>query len=197
LPADYELARIGVAGVTGSGRRGPVANLGDVGSAGGSTSPTCESDPAAWVQSLSSAGPEHDRAVNRLNRMLLRIARRKVDRRSRRVRITGPELDDVAQQAAADALLAIIAKVGEFRGETRFTTWVFKFVIFEVSTKIGRHFWRNAGVSLDIEGWQQLLSRFGVDPARDTEWHDLAARSMIKRVLGEETGKIWDVADAA
>jgi RNA polymerase sigma-70 factor (ECF subfamily) len=66
-----------------------------------------------------------------------------------------------------------------------------------VSTKIGRHFWRNAGVSLDIEGWQQLLSRFGVDPARDTEWHDLAARSMIKRVLGEETGKIWDVADAA
>lgn len=35
----------------------------------------------------------------------------------------GPELDDLAYQAAADALLAIMAKVGQFRGESRFTTW--------------------------------------------------------------------------
>jgi len=34
----------------------------------------------------------------------------------------GSELDDLAHQAAADAVVAIIAKIGEFRGESRFTT---------------------------------------------------------------------------
>jgi RNA polymerase sigma-70 factor, ECF subfamily len=54
----------------------------------------------------------------------------------------GPELDDLAYQAAGDALVAITGKIGQFRGESRFTTWAYKFVIFEVSAKIGRHFWR-------------------------------------------------------
>ena len=63
----------------------------------------------------------------------------------------GARLDDVAHQAAADAMMAIIAKVGQFRGESRFTTWAYKFVIFEVSTKIGRHFWRNRTVPMDAE----------------------------------------------
>ena len=30
-----------------------------------------------------------------------------------------------------------MAKVGQFRGESRFTTWAYKFVIFEVSAKVG------------------------------------------------------------
>jgi hypothetical protein len=54
--------------------------------------------------------------------------------------ISGPELDDLAYQAAPDALLALTAKIGQFQGESRFTTWAYKFVIFEVSAKIGRHF---------------------------------------------------------
>lgn len=54
-------------------------------------------------------------------------------------------------QAVADAVLAIIEKVGQFRGESRFATWAYKFVIFEVSGKIGRHFWRTAPVSLEAQ----------------------------------------------
>ncbi len=44
-------------------------------------------------------------------------------------------------------MVSILAKVDQFRGESRFTTWAYKFVIFEVSTKIGRHFWRNRTVA--------------------------------------------------
>jgi RNA polymerase sigma-70 factor (ECF subfamily) len=83
--------------------------------------------------------------------MLVRIARAEVRRRGPRVQIVGPELDDLAYRAAADALLAITDKLGQFRGESRFTTWAHKFVIFEVSAKIGRHFWRQPGVPLDTE----------------------------------------------
>jgi len=54
--------------------------------------------------------------------MLLRMARAEALRRSGQLRISEPELDDLAHQAAADAVVAIIAKIGEFRGESRFTT---------------------------------------------------------------------------
>ena len=98
--------------------------------------------------------------------------------------ITGPELDDLAYQAAADALLAITAKVGQFRGESRFTTWAYKFVIFEVSAKIGRHFWRHPVVPLGAEQWERLPARFGFDPAREAEWRDLAAA--VRRAVDTE-----------
>jgi len=122
--------------------------------------------------------------VARLHEMLVRIARGEVRRRGLRLRITGPELDDLAYQAAADALLAITAKLGQFRGESRFTTWAYKFVIFEVSAKIGRHFWRNPGVPLDGEDWDRLPDRFGFDPAWEAEWRDLLAA--LRRAVDQE-----------
>jgi RNA polymerase sigma-70 factor, ECF subfamily len=107
--------------------------------------------------------------------MLVRIAQGEVRRRAPRLLITGPELDDLAHQAAADALVAITGKLGRFRGESRFTTWAYKFVIFEVSAKIGRHFWRHPAVAFDTEDWDQLPDRFGFDPAQQAEWRDLLA----------------------
>jgi RNA polymerase sigma-70 factor (ECF subfamily) len=101
--------------------------------------------------------------------MLVRIAQGEAARRGPRLRITGPELDDLAYQAAADALVAITGKIEQFRGESRFTTWAYKFVIFEVSTKIGRHFWRHPAVPLDAEDWDRLPGWFGVDPAHQAQ----------------------------
>jgi RNA polymerase sigma-70 factor (ECF subfamily) len=60
----------------------------------------------------------------------------------RRGRLSGPELDDVALQCADDALVTILAKLGEFQGLSRFTTWAYKFAVFEVSSKTARHAWR-------------------------------------------------------
>jgi len=122
--------------------------------------------------------------VARLHELLVRIARGEVRRRAPRLQITGPELDDLAYQAAADALLAITAKLGQFRGESRFTTWAYKFVIFEVSAKIGRHFWRNPAVPLDAGDWDRLPDRFGFDPAREAEWRDLLAA--LRRAVDQE-----------
>ena len=105
-------------------------------------------------------------------------------RRAPRLRLAGPDLDDLAYQAAADALIAITSKLGQFRGESRFTTWAYKFVIFEVSAKIGRHFWRHPGVPLDAGDWDRLPARFGFDPAQEAEWRDLLAA--LRRAVEEE-----------
>jgi RNA polymerase sigma-70 factor, ECF subfamily len=112
------------------------------------------------------------------------VARREAARRGPRLAISGPELDDVAHQAAADALLAVTAKLGQFRGESRFTTWAYKFVMFEVSAKIGRHFWRHPAVPLGAEDWDRLPDRFGCDPAHQAEWRDLFAA--LRRAVDTE-----------
>ena len=133
---------------------------------------------------LADVGPRREAALARLHEMLVRIARGEVRRRSPRLQLTGPELDDVAYQAAADALIAITGKLGQFRGESRFTTWAYKFVIFEVSAKVGRHFWRHPSVPLDAEDWDRLPGRFGFDPAQEAEWRDLLAA--LHRAVDEE-----------
>ena len=139
---------------------------------GGNRTRIFDPDSAEWVRSLEGTEVAREAARLRLHAMLVRIARSEVRRRSHRLQISGPELDDIAHQAAADAMVAIIAKVTQFRGESRFTTWAYKFVIFEVSTKIGRHFWRHRTVAMDAEDWRQLPDRFGLDPAHDSEWRE-------------------------
>ena len=103
-------------------------------------------DSAEWPRALACTGPRREEALAQLHGLLVRIAQKEVARRGPRLQLTGPELDDLAYQAAADALVAITSKLGQFRGESRFTTWAYKFVMFEVSAKIGRHFWRHPGV---------------------------------------------------
>jgi RNA polymerase sigma-70 factor (ECF subfamily) len=141
-------------------------------------------DSAEWLRALAGAGPRRDAALARLHGMLVRIARGEAGRRAPGLQLTGPELDDLAYQAAADALMAITGKLGQFRGESRFTTWAYKFVIFEVSAKIGRHFWRRPGVRLDAEDWDRLPATFGFDPAQEAEWRDLLAA--LHRAVDEE-----------
>jgi RNA polymerase sigma-70 factor (ECF subfamily) len=145
---------------------------------------TLDPDSAEWLRALEGTEADREAACLRLHAMLLRIARHEVRRRGSDLQIAGPELDDVAHQAAADAMVAILAKAGQFRGESRFTTWAYKFVIFEVSTKIGRHFWRNRTVEMDEEDWSRLPDRFGLDPAHEAEWRDLV--SALRQAVDED-----------
>jgi RNA polymerase sigma-70 factor (ECF subfamily) len=150
-------------------------------------------DSTVWLRVLTGTGPEREAGLVRLHDMLLRIAMTEVRRRGAVHRIAGPELDDLAYQAAADALLAIIGKLGQFRGESRFTTWAYKFVIFEVSAKLGRHFWRTPGARLDAQDWERLPDRFGFEPAQEAEWRDLlvAVRTAVEEELTPRQRQIF------
>ena len=156
--------------------------------------PDClDPDSAEWLGALGGNDSERQAAQVRLHALLLRIARSEVHRRSSHLRVAGPELDDMAHQAAADAMVAVTAKLGQFRGESRFTTWAYKFVIFEVSTKLGRHFWRNPTVAMDAEDWDRLPDRFGLEPTRASEWRDLVAalRRAVDEVLTDRQQQIF------
>jgi len=143
-----------------------------------------DADSATWVRSITGPAEQREAVLGRLHEMLLRIARSELRRRGGQLRVTGPELDDLGYQAAADALLAIMAKVGQFRGESRFTTWAYKFVIFEVSAKVGRHFWASPPVPMDAGDWDRLPDRFGLEPAREAERRELA--DAVRRAVDEQ-----------
>src|SRR5690242_20198623 len=115
-----------------------------------------DTESASWVHRLTGPGGEREAAVRQLHDLLLRAARREVRRRSVETSVRGRELDDLARQAADDATCAVLAKVDQFRGESRFTTWAYRFVVLEVSHKVGRHFWRQPRTELSSEDWDKL-----------------------------------------
>ena len=149
-------------------------------------------DSAEWVQALAGTGPERDDALAQLHKLLLRVARAEARRRAG-LYITADELDDLVHQAAADALVAIAAKIGQFGGHSRFTTWACKFAIFEVSTKIGRHFRRHPTITMDAEDWARLPDRFGLEPDQVAEWADLLAalHKAVDTVLTDRQRRVF------
>ena len=143
-----------------------------------------DEDSSAWLRRLGAQGGEREAAERDLHARLVRIALAEVRRRSASTPVAGPELDDVAHQAAADAMLAILGKLGDFRGESRFITWAYRFVVLEVSAKLGRHYWRNPPVALDAGQWERLPDRLGIDPERHAESAGILAE--VRRVVEDE-----------
>ena len=140
---------------------------------------------AEWVRALRGSGAERAGAEARLHELLVRIAFGEANRRGPASGVTGVELDDVAQQAADDAMLAVLRKLDEFRGESRFTTWAYRFVMFEVANRLARHRARHETVPLDAEEWGHLPSRFGdEDPLGAAQHRDLVAA--VRRAVDDD-----------
>jgi RNA polymerase sigma-70 factor (ECF subfamily) len=138
-------------------------------------------DSLAWIDGLHSSGAEYDNTVAELWSLLLRAARHEANRRAPQLGIRGPELDDIAHQAANDALVAILGKLNDFRGESRFTTWAYKFVMFEVSTKMGRHFWRTRSPVHTEVDWEGMADRLSFVPEQHFELNELVG--LLRRAI--------------
>ena len=111
-------------------------------------------DSTAWVEALRQTGAERDRAVARLHELLVRAARFEVSRRRAALsHVRGEELEDLALQAADDALLAVLGKLDDYRGASRFTTWAYKFALLEAGVRLLRRAWQEREVVLEPEAW--------------------------------------------
>jgi RNA polymerase sigma-70 factor, ECF subfamily len=128
-----------------------------------------------WLDRLAGDGTERDDAIAELHELLLRAARFEVNRRSaRHPHLRGGEEGDIAQQSADDALMAVLRKLDDFRGESRFTTWAYKFALYEAAANIRRRAWQGRELPIEADAWQRVGdARSG--PARDAETKDLLA----------------------
>jgi RNA polymerase sigma-70 factor, ECF subfamily len=146
-----------------------------------------------WVEQLRPGHPRHDRAVAALHDMLLRVAFYELSRRRGQLgSIRGPEFEDLAQQAADDALMDILDRLDEFRGLSRFTTWAYKFVMFEVSGKVARHAWQRQPPNRQEAVFEQVPDSLAPRPGDRLERREqLKALSAAIRELTERQREVF------
>jgi RNA polymerase sigma-70 factor, ECF subfamily len=139
--------------------------------AAATTGPDAES--RAWVAELAAPGSAGEDARRRLHELLLRAARFEINRRrGSHPYLRGGDLDDLAYQAADDAMLAILGKLDTYRGESRFTTWAYKFALLEAAVKLRRRGWQGREVPIEPEHWATLAAP-GHSPATGAEGREL------------------------
>jgi RNA polymerase sigma-70 factor (ECF subfamily) len=132
-----------------------------------------DAESAAWLQALDATGPERDAAVERLHALLLRAAVTEVARRRSSTAAGAGDLDDLANQAADDALMAVLRKLHTYRGDSRFTTWAYKFALLEAAAAMRRRPWHGRELPLEADGWARLADDGGASPAGKAEAFEL------------------------
>jgi RNA polymerase sigma-70 factor (ECF subfamily) len=121
-----------------------------------------DEESRTWLADLRSNGSVQDAAVERLHALLLRAAHFEVARRRPMLpNLRGNELDDIALEAADDALMSVLSRLDDFRGDSRFTTWVYKFALYEAAAKLRRRSWQGREVPLEPETWAMFESESG------------------------------------
>ena len=122
---------------------------------------TRASESDALLAGLRQGGSAREAAIAALHDLLVRGAHHELGRRSEQLtHVSRDEIEDLATQAADDALTAILAKLDTFRGASRFTTWAYKFVLLEAGVKARRRVWQGREVVLEDASWRRLA-----DPA--------------------------------
>ena len=144
-----------------------------------------DTESREWLRALRASGLERDDAISRLHELLLRAARFEVSRRRPTLpHLRGDDLDDVAMQAANDALMAVLRRLDDFRGLSRFTTWAYKFALYEAAVKLRKRAWQGREVPLEAETWG-VLSSSDLAPDAEAEQSELltAVSDAIEEVL--------------
>jgi RNA polymerase sigma-70 factor (ECF subfamily) len=144
-------------------------------------------DSRIWLERLRGTGAERDAALTELHALLLRAARFEIDRRyETSAHLRGGDQDDLAQQSADDALVAILGKLDDFRGESRFTTWAYKFALYEAAAKVRKRAWQGREIPLKAETWPLIADDHERTLEHGAETAELLA-AVQKGIEGELT----------
>ena len=135
-----------------------------------------DEESRTWIDALAGDGPRREEAVARLHELLLGAARFEIGRRRAGMpHLRGDDFDDLAHQAASDALMSILGKLDDFRGESRFTTWAYKFALLEAAVKLRKRAWQGRELPLEPERWPAIEAP-SESPASRAESAELLSR---------------------
>jgi RNA polymerase sigma-70 factor, ECF subfamily len=137
-----------------------------------------------WVDRLRSSGRERDAAIGELHALLARAARFEIRRRSPG-HLRGEDREDLAQQCADDALVAILGKLDDFRGASRFTTWAYKFALYDAAVKMRKRAWQAREMPIETDAWELVADARG-GPDGDVETAERLA-AIADAIAGELT----------
>jgi RNA polymerase sigma-70 factor (ECF subfamily) len=145
--------------------------------------PQLDDESREWLRSLRGSGAAREEAVARLHALLLRAARFEVSRRRATMpHIRGDDLDDLATQAADDALMGVLRRLDDFHGASRFTTWAYKFALLEAAVKLRKRAWQGREIPIEPDAWSSFSGQ-GLEPELETEQEELL--TVIRRAILE------------
>ena len=138
---------------------------------------TLDPESRAWLAQLHADGWVREAAIERLHALLLSEAGYEIRRRSLTLaHPSGRDLDDLALQAADDALVAILRKLDQFRGDALFTTWARRFAALEVPGEIRRRLGHAHETPTDAD-------HFPPERADDDDPHERSEGNELARTL--------------
>jgi RNA polymerase sigma-70 factor (ECF subfamily) len=152
------------------GRIGVVAQLPAREPAAGRPSEARDRQSDDWLRDLRGDGHLHEDAVARLHALLLRGARYTIARhRTLLPQFSELDLEQIALESADDATVAILSRLDDFRGESRFTTWAYKFAFLDATAKLRQRAWRGREIPTEPESWTILGATADADQAELAE----------------------------
>ena len=142
---------------------------------GGESALAPASESQAWIDDLSANGPERELAVESLRGLILKATRFEIDRCwESSSGLREDDRDDLANRSADDALVAVLDKLGEFRGTSRFTTWAYKFGLVEAGKRVRCRAWRGRDVPIEFD-WPRFADDRPIPRNEAETWGRLAA----------------------
>lgn len=143
-----------------------------------------------WVQALSQPGKPEQVALETLRDYLLRAVL--VYLREHRNDLSGWSSADVhqfAEDAVQEALLSIRKKLGSFRGESKFTTWAYRFVVNKAASELRRSRYQDTSLE-GLQGGEDgdltigFSDERGLDP--DVAAEQRSFMDLLSQIIGEE-----------
>jgi RNA polymerase sigma-70 factor, ECF subfamily len=140
-----------------------------------------------WLNDLSASGEVQEAAIADLRDLLLRAALYFFSRNLSDFQgLNREEITQRAEDCAQDALIAVLAHLPDFRGDSQFSTWAYKFAINIALMAARRERWK--GVSLDELASSDTTNFFGrvmQDKSDGVAPERSAMQSEIRRLLRE------------
>jgi RNA polymerase sigma-70 factor (ECF subfamily) len=138
-----------------------------------------------WLERLRQGGPGREEAVGELHILLLGAARFTLaKRRGILPQLRDEPLDDLANEAADDAVVALLAHLDDYRGQSRFTTWAWRFAFHHTLVALRRWRWLETEIPTEDSSWQTLGRE--ASPQRELEQRELFA-ALVRAVQDDLT----------
>jgi RNA polymerase sigma-70 factor, ECF subfamily len=123
---------------------------------------------AAWLRDLAGPGDDQAAAIGDLRALLRRAALYTLSRTGvHGASLVRGQVEEIAEECAQEALLAILDRLADFRAESKFTTWAYKFAVNIALTAARRERWKTVSLDslLDEGETESPVWLPGVDPS--------------------------------
>jgi RNA polymerase sigma-70 factor (ECF subfamily) len=157
-----------------------------------------DAESRAWWERLHAPEPIRGRAIAELYERLRREATFHVRQRAGSVPgFPRSDIDDLATQAAGDALMALLRKLEDYRGDSQFWTWARRFAALEAPVSIRRRLGRDrVGISRnpDRAGDVADTRQSAHERAESRELLQSIARIMREDLTGRQRTVLTEIA---